>query len=274
MGVSFAKALAYGSGLPLAGVNHLEGHLWSGLHAVPSLLSTPFLALIVSGGHSELVMVNGFGDYVHLGGTQDDAAGEAFDKVAKLLGLGYPGGPEIERLAREANGVDAADGADRADGDRGAGVGRGADGSRPGLRFPVAVTAEPFDLSFSGLKTAVRYHLEQHPPASRAERAAVAHAFQETVVESLTARTLAVLDRYPVQHVVVCGGVARNGRLKARLAERLATRRVTLTVPAGELCTDNGAMIGFVGSLLLRRGRRASLGLGAAASLAEVGWES
>ena len=253
VGVSFAKALAYGAGLPLAGVNHLEGHLWSGLHAAPSLLSTPFLALIVSGGHSELVMVNGFGDYVHLGGTQDDAAGEAFDKVAKLLGLGYPGGPEIERLAREADGTN---------------------GSRAGLRFPVAVTSEPFDLSFSGLKTAVRYYLENHPPQSRAERASVAHAFQEAVVESLTARTLAVLDRYPVQHVVVCGGVARNGRLRARLADELAARRVTLTVPAGELCTDNGAMIGFVGSLLLRRGRRASLGLGAAASLAEVGWES
>jgi N6-L-threonylcarbamoyladenine synthase len=257
VGVSFAKALAYGSGLPLAGVNHLEGHLWSGLHADPSLLSTPFLALIVSGGHSELVMVNGFGDYVHLGGTQDDAAGEAFDKVAKLLGLGYPGGPEVERLAHEADGP--------AD---------GAAGGRDGLRFPVAVTAAPFDLSFSGLKTAVRYHLEQHPPASRAERAAVAHAFQETVVESLTARTLAVLDRYPVEHVVVCGGVARNSRLRARLRERLQARRVKLTVPAGELCTDNGAMIGFVGSLLLRRGRRAPLALGAAASLAEVGWDS
>jgi N6-L-threonylcarbamoyladenine synthase len=204
-------------------------------------------------------MVNGFGDYVHLGGTQDDAAGEAFDKVAKLLGLGYPGGPEIERLARETNGTDNA---------------AGAGGNHSRLRFPVAVTSEPFDLSFSGLKTAVRYHLENHPPQSRAERAAVAHAFQEAVVESLTARTLAVLDRYPVQHVVVCGGVARNGRLRARLADELAARRVALTVPAGELCTDNGAMIGFVGSLLLRRGRRASLGLGAAASLAEVGWES
>jgi N6-L-threonylcarbamoyladenine synthase len=269
VGVSFAKALAYGTGLPLAGVNHLEGHLWSGLHAEPSLLSTPFLALIVSGGHSELVMVNGFGDYVHLGGTQDDAAGEAFDKVAKLLGLGYPGGPEIERLAREVNGAGGAQGAGAANG------GDGSDGAaHRRLKFPVAVTAEPFDLSFSGLKTAVRYHLANHPPASRAEQAAVAHAFQETVVESLVARVLAVLDRYPVQHVVVCGGVARNGRLRARLAERLAARRVALTVPAGELCTDNGAMIGFVGSLLLRRGRRASLGLGAAASLAEVGWES
>jgi N6-L-threonylcarbamoyladenine synthase len=257
VGLSFAKALAYGSGVALVGVNHLEGHLWSGLHATPSLLSTPFLALIVSGGHSELVLVRSFGDYVHLGGTQDDAAGEAFDKVAKLLGLGYPGGPGVERLANEAVN----------------GGGQAANG-RNGLRFPVAVTAEPYDLSFSGLKTAVRYHLEKNPPATRLDRALVAHAFQEAVVEALVARTLAVLDRHPVEHVVVCGGVARNKRLRVRLAEALAERRVGLTVPAGELCTDNAAMIGFVGSLHLRRGRRAPLDLGAAPSLAEVGWTS
>ena len=258
VGVSFAKALAYGAGLPLVGVNHLEGHLWSGLQAMPSLLSTPFLALIVSGGHSELVLVRSFGDYVHLGGTQDDAAGEAFDKVAKLLGLGYPGGPQVERLANEANATDSGNGA----------------AGRKSLRFPVAVTSEPYDLSFSGLKTAVRYHLEKHPPVDRSERAAVAHAFQEAVVEALVARTLAALDRHPVEQVVICGGVARNGRLRQRMAEALAGRRVGLTVPPGELCTDNAAMIGFVGSLLLRRGRRAPFDLGAAPSLAEVGWSS
>jgi N6-L-threonylcarbamoyladenine synthase len=138
----------------------------------------------------------------------------------------------------------------------------------------VAVTAEPFDLSFSGLKTAVRYHLEKHPPKTPAERSAVAHAFQEAVVEALVARTLSALDRHPVEHVVVCGGVARNGRLRRRMAEVLDERKVALTVPPGDLCTDNAAMIGFVGSLLLRRGRRAPLDLGAAPSLAEVGWDS
>ncbi len=248
VGVSLAKALAYGAKLPLVGVNHLEGHLWSGLHQHPHLLSQSFLALIVSGGHSEIVFVRGFGDYEHLGGTQDDAAGEAYDKVAKLLGLGYPGGPEVERLAREAN------------------------GSGNGLQFPVASTDGRYDLSFSGLKTAVRYHLEKHPPRSRGERAEVANAFQEALTAALEIRLVAALDAHPVEHVVLCGGVARNQRLRERLGQALMRRRVELIVPPGELCTDNGAMIGFVGALLLKRGRRATLTLGAAASLDEVGW--
>ena len=257
VGVSLAKAFAYGSGLPLVGVNHLEGHIWSVLHVEPSLLSVPFLALIVSGGHSELVLVRGLGEYEHLGGTQDDAAGEAFDKVAKLLGLGYPGGPEVERLAAE----------DGAGASASAAAGPGAP-----LAFPVAVTDGRYDLSFSGLKTAVRYHLAAHPPRTRAGRAEVARAFQEAITAALVSRTLAALADHPVEHVVLCGGVARNGHLRARLGEALAGYRARLVVPPGELCTDNGAMIGFVGSLLLRRGRRASLALGAAASLEEVGW--
>jgi N6-L-threonylcarbamoyladenine synthase len=247
VGVSLAKALAYGANLPLIGVNHLEGHIWSGLHIAPSLLSVPFLALIVSGGHSEIVLVRGFGEYEHLGGTQDDAAGEAYDKVAKLLGLGYPGGPEVERLAREANG-----------------------GGK--IQFPVATTDGRYDLSFSGLKTAVRNHLAQYPTRTPAERAEVAHAFQEALTTALVSRLLAALEDHPVEHVVLCGGVARNGRLRARLAEALERRRVAFIVPPGELCTDNGAMIGFVGSLLLRRGRRAPPALAASASLEEVGW--
>jgi N6-L-threonylcarbamoyladenine synthase len=248
VGVSLAKALAYGAGVPLIGVNHLEGHLWSALHVAPTLLSTPFLALIVSGGHSEIVLVRAFGAYEHLGGTQDDAAGEAFDKVAKLLGLGYPGGPEVERLAREANGATT-------------------------LSFPIAVTDGRYDLSFSGLKTAVRQHLTNHPPATRAASAQVACAFQEAVTLALTARLVAALDDHPIEHVVLCGGVARNGRLRAHLGSVLARRHVELIVPPPELCTDNGAMIGFVGSLDLRRGRRAPLALAPAASLAEAGWE-
>jgi N6-L-threonylcarbamoyladenine synthase len=247
VGVSLAKALAYRANLPLVGVNHLEGHLWSGLTMDPSLLSVPFLALIVSGGHSEIVLVRGFGNYQHLGGTQDDAAGEAYDKVAKLLGLGYPGGPEVERLARGANGGGA-------------------------IAFPVAATDGRYDLSFSGLKTAVRYHLDQHPPRTAAERAEVAHAFQEAITTALVSRLITALDDHPVEHVVLCGGVARNARLRARLAEALDQRRVAFVVPPPELCTDNGAMIGFVGSLLLRRGRRATMALEAAASLEEVGW--
>jgi N6-L-threonylcarbamoyladenine synthase len=248
VGMSFAKALAYGAGKPFVGVNHLEGHLWSVLHVAPALLATPFLALIVSGGHSEIVLVRSFGRYEHLGGTQDDAAGEAFDKVAKLLGLGYPGGPHVERLARSANG-------------------------RSGLAFPIAVTDGRYDLSFSGLKTAVRQHLAKQPPRTVDERAQVARAFQEAVTGALSARVLAALDEHRVEHLVVCGGVARNGHLRAHLGAELARRHVELIVPPPELCTDNGAMIGFVGGLDLRRGRRAPLALAPAASLEEVGWE-
>ncbi len=248
VGVSFAKALAYGAGKPLVGVNHLEGHLWSALHVAPTLLATPFLALIVSGGHSEIVLVRAFGTYEHLGGTQDDAAGEAFDKVAKLLGLGYPGGPHVERLARAANGTSD-------------------------LTFPVAVTDGRYDLSFSGLKTAVRQHLTKRPPGTEDERAHVAWAFQHAVTLALGARILAALDEHRVEHVVVCGGVARNGYLRAHLGAALARRNVELIVPLPELCTDNGAMIGFVGALELRRGRRAPLALAPAASLEEAGWE-
>jgi N6-L-threonylcarbamoyladenine synthase len=248
VGVSFAKAFAYGAGLPLIGVNHLEGHLWSALNVAPSLLSSSFLALIVSGGHSEIVLVRGFGDYEHLGGTQDDAAGEAFDKVAKLLGLGYPGGPEVESLASEGDGSGS-------------------------LSFPIGNPAGRYDLSFSGLKTAVRYHLSAHPPQTGAERARVAHAFQEAVIQALARRLLAALEDHPVEHVVLCGGVARNERLRAHLGKELERRRVALVAPPGELCTDNAAMIGFAGMLLLRSGRRAPLALGAAASLEEVGWE-
>jgi N6-L-threonylcarbamoyladenine synthase len=193
------------------------------------------------------VLVRGFGEYEHLGGTQDDAAGEAFDKVAKLLGLGYPGGPEVEGLASEADGSEA-------------------------LRFPVANPDGRYDLSFSGLKTAVRYHVTSRPPRTRSERAQVAHACQEAVTQALVIRLLAALEDHPVEHVVLCGGVARNRRLRAVLSEALARRRTALIVPPGELCTDNAAMIGFVGSLLLRRGRRAPLALGAAASLEEIGW--
>ncbi len=243
-----AKALAYGAGLPLVGVNHLEGHLWSALHVEPTLLSLPFLALIASGGHSEIVLVKSFEDYDHLGGTQDDAAGEAFDKVAKLLGLGYPGGPEVERLARETNGSGT-------------------------LSFPIASTDGRYDLSFSGLKTAVRQHLISRPPTTDAERAAVAFAFQEAVTLALSSRVLSALDDHPVEHVVLCGGVARNGRLRSHLGDVLGKRHVHLIVPPAELCTDNAAMIGFVGSLLLKSGRRAPMALAAAASLEEAGWK-
>jgi N6-L-threonylcarbamoyladenine synthase len=266
VGVSFAKSLAYASNTPLVGVNHLEGHIWSSLAVDASLLSRPFLALIVSGGHSELVLVRKFGDYLHLGGTRDDAAGEAFDKVAKLLGLGYPGGPAIEKLASSGDGA-SGDGAS----DDGASSGTSPSRADGDLRFPVA-RAGDFDLSFSGLKTAVRYHLDQHPPEDEAARAAVARAFEEAVVEALVGRVMHAVSQHPVEHVVLCGGVACNERLATRLRSGLATRNCQLVRPAKSLCTDNGAMIAYVGMLHLKSGRQSALTLGAQATLEEIGW--
>ncbi|MGD8396472.1 MAG: tRNA (adenosine(37)-N6)-threonylcarbamoyltransferase complex transferase subunit TsaD [Candidatus Eiseniibacteriota bacterium] len=271
VGVSFAKSLAYARRLPLVGVNHLEGHIWSGLAVDPTLLATPFLALIVSGGHSELVHVRAFGDYHHLGGTRDDAAGEAFDKVAKMLGLGYPGGPAIQRLAGRARG-------DGAGGDPRGGTGAGRDddagdgtGGRAAPRFPVARPGD-LDLSFSGLKTAVRYHLAEQPPADERAMAMVARSFEDAVAEALVGRVLDALSRVDVEHVVVCGGVACNRHLAGRLTEALAAGAYQLVRPAPALCTDNGAMIAFVGAIQLRAGRRSPLHLGAHASLEEIGW--
>ncbi len=251
VGVSFAKSLAYATGLPLIGVNHLEGHVWSLLATDATLLSTPFLSLIVSGGHSEIVLVKQFGEYQHLGGTRDDAAGEAFDKVAKMLGLGYPGGPAIEALARDGRAAAAIAG----------------DGH---LRFPVA-RAGRFDLSFSGLKTAVRYHLERHPTPDQAARAEIARAFEDAVVDALLGRVQKAIDDYPVEHVVLCGGVAGNDRLYERFVTELEARERVVLRPPKLMCTDNGAMIAFVGMLHLLSGRRSSLTLGAHATLPELG---
>ena len=254
VGVSFAKCLAYSTGVPLIGINHLEGHIWSALAVDRTLLSKPFLALIVSGGHSEIVLVERFGSYRHLGGTRDDAAGEAFDKVAKMLGLGYPGGPAIERLASEV-GEQALPLTTQPD----------------GLVFPVARSG-PYDFSFSGVKTAVRYHIDRHPPKTDGDRAIIARAFQRAVIEALTSRILHAVDEHPVEHVVLCGGVACNNALCERLESELAARERVLVRPERHFCTDNGAMIGFAGLLHLMAGHRSPMTLGATASLRDMDW--
>jgi N6-L-threonylcarbamoyladenine synthase len=214
VGVNFAKALAWSLGLPLIPVNHLEGHIYAAWLEDDQGPRFPSLALIVSGGHSDVVLMTGHGAYQRLGQTVDDAAGEAFDKVARLLGLGFPGGPAIDRLA-------AAHGAARE------------------TSLPRARVAGEYDFSFSGLKTRVQRLVrgEEGPPPAAAELAA---AFQESVVDSLATRALAAAADHGAAEIILCGGVAANSQLRRVLAERSP---VPVVVPPPALCTDNGAMI-------------------------------
>jgi tRNA N6-adenosine threonylcarbamoyltransferase len=212
VGVSAAKALALATDLPYVGVNHLEAHLYAAWLEEPDL-EPPLAVLIVSGGHTMTVVMEGHGRYRVVGQTVDDAAGEAFDKVARHLGLGYPGGPAIDRLAAE--------------GDPGA------------IRFPRAMAGEA-DFSFAGLKTAVVNHHRRRPDSPTAD---VAASFQEAVVDQLVAKLLAAADASGAPTLALGGGVAANSRLRARVAEvaRASGRRAFL--PPLALCTDNGAMI-------------------------------
>ncbi len=237
VGLCFAKALAVGWKLPFVGVNHLEGHLLSPLLEEPGP-RWPFLALVVSGGHTTLYLARGLGDYPVLASTVDDAAGEAFDKVSRLLGRGYPGGPIIDGLASKAQG-------DRYE------------LPRPMVRERTQLRAV-HDWSFSGLKTAVRTLLENQPDAAEAD---VARAFQEAVVDVLIDRVLAAVQSTGVREVALSGGVAANSRLRQRLQELDAQGRLRLTLPPRSRCTDNGAMIAHVGRLRLLAGQTDPLSL-------------
>jgi N6-L-threonylcarbamoyladenine synthase len=243
VGLTVAKGIAQRRRLPLIGVNHLEGHLLAvnldrdAGHPVPF----PFLGLIVSGGHSGLYLARGPGDYACLGRTRDDAVGEAFDKAAKMLGLGYPGGPMIDRLARE--------------------------GDPTALRFPRAsLKRGRFDFSFSGFKTALRQHLEQHPPDARA-LPDVAASLQEALVDMLVATTVDALATTAVERLVVSGGVAANRRLRARMTEAGAAMGVEVLFPSSALCTDNAAMIALAGTPRLASGENDGLAVNADADL-------
>jgi N6-L-threonylcarbamoyladenine synthase len=220
VGASFAHGLAAALRIPALGVHHLEGHLLSPLLAArpPAF---PFVALLVSGGHTQLMRVDGVGRYALLGETQDDAAGEAFDKTAKLLGLGYPGGPALSRLAAQG---------------------------RPGrYRLPRPMLASgDLEFSFSGLKTAVRTLVMDDPGAAAAD---VAHAFVEAVVEVLAAKCVLAMERTGLERLVVAGGVGANLQLRAALEALAAERRFEVFFPEPELCTDNGAMIAFAAAL-------------------------
>jgi N6-L-threonylcarbamoyladenine synthase len=239
VGVAAAKALALALGVPLHGVNHLAAHV-----AVDVLehgrLPEPVMALLVSGGHSSLLLVPDVtADVRPLGRTMDDAAGEAFDKVARLLGLPFPGGPWIDRLARE--GDPAAIGFPR------------------GLTAPHDLERHRFDFSFSGLKTAVARWVERREAAGEPVPVAdVAASFQEAVADVLTRKAVAACREHGVGTLLIGGGVAANSRLRALAAQRCADAGIDLRVPRPGLCTDNGAMVAALGAQLQRRGRPAS----------------
>ena len=243
VGLCFAKALAYRTGLPLLAVHHVEGHLASARLArdgdVP--IAMPFLGLVVSGGHTACYRVESLADIRLLGQTRDDAAGEAFDKVAQRMGLGYPGGREIDRLAPE--------------------------GRSDAFRFPRPMLGEPgLEMSFSGLKTAVALAVARAeeqaggelPAATRADLAA---SFQEAAVDVLCEKTRRALAETGLERVAAVGGLAANSRLRARLGQLGAELGVEVRFPPVALCTDNAAMIAAVADGLLREGRTASLDL-------------
>jgi N6-L-threonylcarbamoyladenine synthase len=226
VGASVAESLAFALDVPTLGIHHLEGHLLSPLleDTAPSF---PFVALLVSGGHTQLMRVGGIGDYALLGDTLDDAAGEAFDKTAKLLGLPYPGGPALSKLAESG---------------------------QPGrflLPRPMLGSGD-LNFSFSGLKTAVLTLVSQHQPLSEQTRADIAHAFQEAVVEVLVAKCMAALEHTGLQRIVVSGGVGANRQLRERLNHVTAAQGHSVYYPRLEFCTDNGAMIALAGAMRLK----------------------
>ncbi|MGA7179088.1 MAG: tRNA (adenosine(37)-N6)-threonylcarbamoyltransferase complex transferase subunit TsaD [Thiobacillaceae bacterium] len=220
VGAGVARSLAYALKIPAVGVHHLEGHLLSPLLAEPRP-KFPFVALLVSGGHTQLMQVDGVGAYLTLGDTLDDAAGEAFDKTAQLLGLGYPGGPAVSKLAEQGN------------------------QSRFKLPRPLLNSGD-LNFSFSGLKTAVLSLRNKHP--AQADRADIASAFQAAMVEVLVAKSLQALEQSRSQRLVVAGGVGANRQLRHRLLEETAKLGAQVYFPPLDLCTDNGAMIAYAGA--------------------------
>jgi N6-L-threonylcarbamoyladenine synthase len=242
VGVAEAKAIAAALDVPLAAVNHLEAHLYSNLLA-DAAARFPAVALLISGGHTLLIHARDHGDYDILGGTLDDAAGEAFDKVARFLGLDYPGGPEIDRVSLLGDGA--------------------------AIEFPRAMLdSATFDVSYSGLKTAVINYVRKQEAAGRPISIPdVAASFQQAVVDVQVAKTIAAADRCRVDAVFLCGGVAANSGLRKGLAGACAERGLRFHVPPLELCTDNAAMVAACGAALLERGLYANLDVSADPSL-------
>lgn len=242
VGVSAAKALSFGTGIPLVGVHHIEGHISANFIENKDLVP-PFVCLVVSGGHSHLVMVKDYGEYEILGRTRDDAAGEAFDKVARAIGLGYPGGPKIDRLSKEGN-SDA-------------------------IHFPRAKVGESeYDFSFSGLKSAVLNYLNScQMKGEETYPADVAASFQKAVIDVLVEHSMNAVKQCGCDKFAIAGGVASNSSLRAAFEKACAEEQILFYYPSPIFCTDNAAMIGTAGYYEYRKGIRHGYDLNAVPGL-------
>ena len=242
VGVAEAKAIAYAKKLPLVGVHHIEGHVSANYIEHPDL-EPPFLCLIVSGGHTHLVIVKDYGEFEILGRTRDDAAGEAFDKVARAIGLGYPGGPKIDKLSKEGN--------------------------PEAIVFPRAKIGDcPYDFSFSGVKSAVLNYINQaQMKGEEVNRADLAASFQKAVVDVLVEHTMLAAGDYKMTKIAIAGGVASNGTLRAAMEKACTERGYTFYRPSPIFCTDNAAMIGVAAYYEYMKGTRHGWDLNAVPNL-------